>query len=68
MADDRTKTDNRDRSHMARGEDHEVAHFAEEAGITLIQARVLIKRHGTDRKVLHEIAESIRVVKADAES
>ncbi|TGQ33926.1 MULTISPECIES: DUF3606 domain-containing protein [unclassified Mesorhizobium] len=68
MADDKTRTDNRDRSQVARGEDHEIAHLAEEAGITLVQARALIKRHGTDRKVLHEIAESIRVVKADAES
>jgi len=67
MADDKTRTDNRDRSQGAGEEEFEVASFAEEAGITLIQARTLIKRQGTDRKVLHEIAESIRVVKADAE-
>ncbi|ESW89929.1 MULTISPECIES: DUF3606 domain-containing protein [unclassified Mesorhizobium] len=60
MADDKTKTDSRDRSRMAGGEDYEVRHFAEEAGITPDQARTLIKRHGTDRKVLNEIAESIR--------
>ncbi|MER8730655.1 MULTISPECIES: DUF3606 domain-containing protein [unclassified Mesorhizobium] len=60
MADDKTKTDSRDRSRMAGGEDYEVRHFAEEAGITPEQARTLIKRHGTDRKVLNEIAESIR--------
>ena len=60
MADDKTRTDNRDGSHVARDEDHEVRHFAEEAGITPDQARTLIKRHGTDRKVLHEIAESIK--------
>ncbi|MER8971511.1 MULTISPECIES: DUF3606 domain-containing protein [unclassified Mesorhizobium] len=60
MADDKTKTDSRDRSRMAGGEDYEVRHFAEEAGITADQARTLIKRHGTDRKVLNEIAESIR--------
>ncbi|MER8368014.1 DUF3606 domain-containing protein [Mesorhizobium sp. M0045] len=60
MADDKTKTDSRDRSRVAGGEDYEVRHFAEEAGITPDQARTLIKRHGTDRKVLNEIAESIR--------
>ncbi|MER8724285.1 DUF3606 domain-containing protein [Mesorhizobium sp. M0195] len=60
MADDKTKTDSRDRSRVAGSEDYEVRHFAEEAGITPDQARTLIKRHGTDRKVLNEIAESIR--------
>ncbi|MER8866706.1 DUF3606 domain-containing protein [Mesorhizobium sp. M0751] len=60
MADDKNKTDSRDRSRVAGGEDYEVRHFAEEAGITPDQARTLIKRHGTDRKVLNEIAESIR--------
>ena len=60
MADDKTRTDNHDRSQTAGGEDEQVRHFAEEAGITLDQARTLIKRHGNDRKVLDEIAESIR--------
>ena len=60
MADDKTKTDNRDRSQVPGDEDYEVRHFAEEAGITPEQARTLIKRHGTDRKVLHQIAESIK--------
>ena len=62
MADDKSKTDNRDRSKVAAGEDYEVRHFAEEAGITVEQARTLIKRHGTDRRVLHKMAESIRRV------
>ncbi|TIX40701.1 MAG: DUF3606 domain-containing protein, partial [Mesorhizobium sp.] len=48
MPDDKTKTDNRDRSQAAGEEDYEVRHFAEEAGITPEQARTLIKRHGTD--------------------
>jgi hypothetical protein len=59
MADDKT-TDDRDRSRVAGDEDYEVRHFAEEAVITPEQARTLIKRHGADRKVLHEIAESIK--------
>lgn len=57
MAEDKTRTDTRDRSVIA---DDDVRHFAEEAGITLDQARTLIKRHGSDRKVLEEIAESIK--------
>jgi hypothetical protein len=61
MADDKTRTDNRDRS-QAGDEDYEVRHLAEEAGITPDQARTLIKRHGTDRKVLNEIAESIKAL------
>ena len=60
MADDKTKTDYRDRSRVAGDEDYEVRHFAEEAGISLDQARTLIKRHGNDRKTLHEMAETIR--------
>ena len=60
MPDNKNQTDNRDRSQVAGGEDYEVQHFAEEAGITPDQARTLIKRHGNDRKVLHEMAESLR--------
>lgn len=62
MPDDKTKTDNRDRSQVAGDEDYEVRHLAEEAGITPVQARTLIKRHGTDRKVLNEIAKSIKAL------
>ncbi|RWM14663.1 MAG: DUF3606 domain-containing protein [Mesorhizobium sp.] len=62
MPDDKTKTDSRDRSQVAGDEDYEVRHFAEEAGITPDQARTLIKRHGTDRKVLNEIAKSIKAL------
>ena len=57
MAEDKSRTDTSDRSEIA---DDNVRHFAEEAGITLDQARTLIKRHGNDRKVLEEIAESIK--------
>ena len=60
MADDKTKTDFRDRSRVAGEEDYEVRHFAEEAGISAEQARTLIKRHGNDRKMLHELAESLK--------
>jgi hypothetical protein len=60
MADDKSKTDDRDRSRVAGEEDHEVRHFAEEAGISVEQARTLIKRHGNDRKMLHELAETLK--------
>jgi hypothetical protein len=60
MADDKTKTDIRDRSRVAGNEDYEVQYFAEEAGISVEQARTLIKRHGNDRKILHELAESLK--------
>jgi Protein of unknown function (DUF3606) len=61
MADAKTKTDDRDRSRVAGDEDYEARHFAEDAGISLDQARTLIKRHGNDRKVLHEIAASLKL-------
>ena len=60
MADDKSKTDDRDRGKVVDDEDHEVRHFAEEAGISLDQARTLIKRHGNDREMLHELAESLK--------
>jgi hypothetical protein len=61
MGDDSSKTDYRDRSNVAGDEDLEITQFAEEAGISLDQARTLIKRHGNDRKVLHEIAASLKL-------
>jgi hypothetical protein len=60
MADDKSKTDYRDRSRVAGGEDYEAQYFAQEAGISLDQARTLIKRHGNDREVLHQMAESLK--------
>lgn len=60
MPDDKTKTDSSDRTKVAADEDYEAQFFAQEAGISLEQARTLIKRHGNDRKVLHEIAGSLK--------
>ena len=60
MPDDKTKTDIRDRSRVAGNEEYEVQHFAEEAGITLEQARTLIQRHGNNRAELHTLAESLK--------
>ena len=52
MADDKTKMDKRDRSRVAGDENYEVQFFAQEAGISLEQARELIDRYGNDREVL----------------
>jgi hypothetical protein len=60
MADDKSKQDNRDRLRVAGGEDYEVRHLADEAGITWEQARELIKRYGNDRDKLMEHARNLR--------
>ena len=49
MADDKSKTDNRDRVRVAGGQDYEVDYLAEKAGISKDKARELIKRFGDDR-------------------
>ena len=41
MADDKSKTDQRDRAKVAGGEDYEVRYMAERMGITVEEARVL---------------------------
>lgn len=60
MADDKTKTDERDRSRVAGGEDYEVQHLAEQTGLSPDQARVLIRRYGNDRQKLMEEAKNFR--------
>jgi hypothetical protein len=59
MADDKSKQDNRDRLRVAGGEDYEVQHLADKAGITPEQARELIKRYGNDRDKLMEHARNL---------
>lgn len=54
MADDPTKKDYRDRSRVSADEEYEVRYFAEEHGITVEQARELIRMHGNDREVLEQ--------------
>ena len=61
MADDKTAQDNRDRSRVSGSEDYEVRHFAEQNGITVEQARDLIKQHGNDRVALTEAAKRLKV-------
>jgi hypothetical protein len=52
MADDKSKRDQRDRSRVAAEQDFELRYFAQEAGISLDQARDLIERYGHDRETL----------------
>lgn len=60
MADDKSKTDNRDRSKVAAGEDYEVQYLADQTGITTEQARTLVRRYGNDRAKLMEEAKTMR--------
>jgi glycerol-3-phosphate dehydrogenase len=59
MADDKSKTDNRDRLRVAGGEDYEIAYLVQKAGITREQARELIKRYGNDRETLMKHARNL---------
>ena len=61
MADDKSKTDNRDRSQISARQDYEARYFAQEAGISLEQATQLIERHGHDRETL--LAEAGKMLK-----
>ncbi len=57
MGDDKTKTDARDRSRVAGGQDYEVEHFAKHHGISLDEARSLIEQFGNNRQaLLREVA------------
>lgn len=60
MADDKSKTDARDRNKVAGDEDYEVRHFAERNGISVDDARTLIERFGNDRKELERRAAQLR--------
>ena len=58
--DDKSKTDDPDRSRVASGEDYEVEYLAEQTGLSLEQARVLVRRYGNDRQKLMEEAKNFR--------
>lgn len=59
MADDKSKTDGRDRFRIAGGQDYEVQHLAKEAGVTPEQASMLIKIYGNDREKLMKAAKAL---------
>lgn len=52
MPDDKSMRDQRDRGRVAAEQDFELRYFAQEAGISLQQARELIERFGHDRDTL----------------
>ena len=59
MADDKTKTDNRDRTRVAGGEDYEIAYLTEKAEVTREQARELVQRYGNNRETLMKHAKNL---------
>jgi len=59
MADDKSKTDGRDRSRVSGSETYEVAYFAEKHGLTAQQARELIAEVGNDREKLNAAASKL---------
>jgi hypothetical protein len=52
MPDDKSMRDGRDRGRLASKQDFELRYFAQEAGISLEQARELVERFGHDRDTL----------------
>jgi hypothetical protein len=59
MPDDKSKTDHRDRSRVAAGNEYEVLYLVEQAGITRQQALKLIKRYGNERDTLMRHASNL---------
>jgi hypothetical protein len=60
MADDKSRTDGRDRAKVAGDEEYEVGYLASSTGISLDQARELIERHGNNREVLEAAAKLLK--------
>lgn len=60
MADNPHRQDNRDRSRVSGSEDYEVRYFADQNGISLDQARALIRTHGNDRETLNREAQKLK--------
>lgn len=59
MADDKTKIGAADRRQVAGDEGYEVDYFAQKHGISAVQARALIEKHGNDRATLDAAAEQL---------
>lgn len=60
MSDDKQNVGEPDRSRVSGSEDYEVQYFADQAGITVQQARELISRHGNDRETLMAAAKGLK--------
>ncbi|MGX5843585.1 DUF3606 domain-containing protein [Mesorhizobium sp. ArgA1] len=59
MADDKSKTDNRDRSQVSGDQEYEVGYFASKFGLSIPEVRELIARHGNDRDTLEAEAKRL---------
>ena len=60
MSDDKNEVGGRDRSRVAGGQDYEVRHFAEQNGISIVQAEQLIAQHGNNREELEQAARQMK--------
>jgi hypothetical protein len=60
MSDDKSKTDNRDRSQVAGDEEYEIGYVASKFGPSLDQVRELIAVHGNNRDVIEREAEKLK--------
>jgi len=54
MADNKTSTDNRDRTRVASNEDYELSYLEEQLGVSREQVKDAIKEVGSDRKRVEE--------------
>ncbi|RUW70646.1 MULTISPECIES: DUF3606 domain-containing protein [unclassified Mesorhizobium] len=59
MADDRSKTDFRDRDRVSGDEEYEVGYLASKFQLTIPEARELIAKHGNDRETLEREAKKL---------
>ncbi|MER9625707.1 DUF3606 domain-containing protein [Mesorhizobium sp. M0222] len=57
MPDDKSKTDNRDRSRVSGDEEYEVGYLASKFGLSIPDVRQLIMKHGNDRDTLEREAK-----------
>jgi hypothetical protein len=60
MADDPHRQGGADRSRVSGSEDYEVRYFADQNGISIDQARELIRTHGNNRDALNAAAQSLK--------
>ena len=58
MADNKTKTDQRDRSRVAGEQDYEVQYLTDQTGISADQAREIIRAYGNDRETILRAAKA----------
>ncbi|RWC28426.1 MAG: DUF3606 domain-containing protein [Mesorhizobium sp.] len=59
MPDDKSKTDNRDRSQVSADEEYEVGYLASKFQLTIPEVRELIRKHGNDRQTLEREAKAL---------